>query len=305
MNSLSLYWILLLLYGLGTFLLAQQALDLVFDLLSGLGGLLQRRLQPAAVRRLKEFQQLSGVQPGAASVEARRKATLLGLLQWRPFWIAAAGIAALLLSDSLRSPLAGTVILVAGELYRSTYRSRRLQRLNEDAGNLIVQFSARFPITRSVAKTLKDAFTSLPGGEVRTAVEACLRRLQMNQAMTEVIQPLERLDYPALNRFAQLLASVQDTNQDVFVKTLDILKNEVEGRMELHRQARQSLTLVRSTARILQAVVVVAAVLSSTLPNWRSYFVQSTRNWLLYAGMLAVASLGSLYVEAELRQMEI
>jgi len=53
---------------------------------------------------------------------------------------------------------------------------------------------------------------------------------------------MQALGYPALNRFARLLGNVQDTNQDVFMKTLEILRKEVEGRMDLHRQARQSLT---------------------------------------------------------------
>jgi len=301
---MSLYWLLPPLFGLGIFLLAHQILDVVADLAVGLAGLLRRRLEPAAVRRLKEFQQLSGIR-SQDSAGGRRRATFLGMLQWRPFWIAAASVAAAVLWDPLYSPLAAGTIFVGGELYRSATRSKRTQRLNEDAGNLIVQFASRYPIARSVDKTLREACTTLPGGEVRSAVEGCLARLQMNQEMSQVTEPLERIGYPALTRFARLVTVVQDTNQDVFIKTLEVLKNEVEGRLSLHQQARQELTLVRGTTRSLQVVVVGAATISAVLPNWRIYFVQNAANWLLYFGMLAIVAVASLYVEAELRVLEI
>lgn len=56
--------------------------------------------------------------------------------------------------------------------------------------------------------------------------------------------------------------------------------------------------------RALQAVVVAAMTAASLLPNGRSYFVASSRNWMLFVGMLVVAALGSFYVEAELRLLE-
>jgi hypothetical protein len=300
---MSLYWIVPILVGIGVFLLAYQVLDAASDLVGGLVILVRRRFQPLAARRLRDLQVLSDSESQANI--SQRKATFLGLLQWRPAWMVAAILVALLLFDPLLSPLALTVILIGGELYRSTYRSKRMQKLNEDAGNLIVQFASRYPISRSVTRTLSDSLSALPGGEVRRAIEACLAGLRMNQDMKKVFEPLERLNYPALGRFAQLVTAVQDTNQDVFLATLDVMKGEVEGRLDLHRQARQSLTLVRGTTRVLQAVVLGAAAAASTLPNWRIYFVASAHNWLLYILMLAIVALASLYVEAELRQLEV
>ena len=197
------------------------------------------------------------------------------------------------------------MVLAGGELYRSAARSRRMQRLNEDAGNLIVQFTSRYPITRSLGKTLKDIASALPAGEVRSAVEDCLKRLQMNQKPGEALKVMKTLGHPAINRFARLLGNVQDTNQDVFMKTLEILRKEVEGRIDLHRQARQSLTLVRSTTRLLQGVALTAITAASLLPDWRYYFVASPQNWLLFLGMLAVVLLSSFYMEAEMRQLEV
>lgn len=297
------YWIVVTLFGLGLYLAARQFLDLVVDLLSGLAGLIRRRFRLGALRGLLELQRQAGVQPD----DNRKSANLLlySLAQWHPLWIAAAVLAAILLADAMRSPLAFGAILVGGELYRSASRSRRMQRLNEDAGNLIIQFASRYPLVRSLAKALRDASAALPGGEVRRAVEACLARLGMNQKVDEAMQPLRTLNHTVLNRFARLLAGAQDTNQDVFLDTLRILREDVESRLDLHRQARQSLTLVRGTTRVLQAVVVAAMAAVTTLPNWRYYFVSSPKNWLLFVSMLGVAALGSFYVEAELRQVEM
>ena len=295
----------IVLFGLGAFLLVQQVLEILSDLITGLAGLLLRRFRPVALRRLVEFQQKTD-----ASLEEKKNAiSLPGLLsslsRWQPFWIVLAALAALILIDPLRSPLAFALILTGGELYRSTFRSIRLQKMNEDASSLILQFASRYPMSRSLAKTLKDTSASLPGGEVRGAMEACLRHLQMNQKVSEAMKPVQRLGFPVLSRFGQVLASAQDTNHAIFMKTLEILRNEVEGSLDLHRQARQSLTLVRSTVRVLQVVAGLALAVASTLPNWRTYFLADSKNWMLFIGILAIAVLGSLYVEAEMRQMEV
>ncbi len=293
------------LFGLGLYLLVSQTLEILSDLLAGLAGYLHRRLRPVALRRLVELQQQTGMPMEEKKNAASPLFILSGLLRWQPFWVGAAALTALIFADSLRSPLAFALILTGGELYRATFWSIRLQKMNEDASNLILQFASRYPMSRSLVKTLKDTCASLPGGEVRRALEACLRRLQMNQKLPEAMKPLQLLGYPVLSRFGQVLSSAQDTNHDIFIKTLEILRNEVEGRLDLHRQARQSLTLVRGTVRVLQAVAGLALAIASTLPNWRTYFLASTKNWMLFVGMLGVAVLGSLYVEAEMRQMEV
>ena len=305
MNQPVYFWATVALFGLGLYLLLRQALEIIFDLLAGLAGYLERRFRPVALRRLEAFQQQTGM-----PVEEKDKATSLllilsGLSHWLPFWIVLAALAALILYDPLRSPLAFAVILTSGELYRSSFRSIRLQKMNEDASSLILQFASRYPLSRSLAKTLKATSASLPGGEVRRAMEACLRRLQMNQKVSEAMKPLQLLAFPVLSRFGQVLSSAQDTNHEIFMKTLEILRNEVEGRLDLHRQARQSLTLVRGTVRVLQVVAALALAVASTLPNWRPYFLAGAKNWMLFAGILGIAVLGSLYVEAEMRQMEV
>jgi hypothetical protein len=299
-------YISLALFGLGLYLLLQQTLDLVADLLGGLAGIFRRRFRPLALRRLMELQSQANAQySGKQAPKNKTVLTLAGLSLWRPFWIAAAIIAALLLADSLRSPLALALILAGGELFQSGARSQRLQRLNEDASNLIIQFSSRYPLTHSVTKALKDTYATLPDREVARALGGCLARLQMNQTNAEAMTPLQALKHQALGRFAVLLANVQDTNQDIFMKTLAVLRAEVEDRLDLRRQARQSLTLVRGTTRVLQVVFVTAALVACLLPNWRAYFVASPRNWFLFMGMVGLAALGSFYMEVEMRQLEV
>ena len=298
-------WIVTLLFGIGLYLLSRQAFEIAADLAAGLVGYLRRQFQPRAMRRLVAFQEQAGVQLEAKDQKSLSlRLILYGLSQLRLAWIALGVLAALIFADALLSPVALTVILVGGELYCAQVRSQHLRRLDEDAANLIVQFSSRYPISRSLIRTLGDSVSTLPGGAVRRATEKCLARLNMNQETNLAVQPLRDAGHVVLARFAGLLADVQDTNQEVFLDTLRLLQEEVESRMELHQQSRQSLTLVRSTTRVLQVVVVAAALAASLLPNWRFYFVENMKNWMLFVSMLGVAALGSFYVEAELRQLE-
>ena len=304
MTITALYWVILALFGIGLYLAAHLVLELAADLLGGIAGLVRRRLQPAAVQRLLALVQ-EEAHPAQKITRLTPRLALSGLTLWRPFWAAAGILAALLLSDSLFSPLALVVILVGGELYRSTFISRRTARLNEDAGNLIIQVVSRYPINRSLSKTLKDAADTLPDGEVRRAALEATARLGMNQASGEALQPLRAVRHPVLTRLAVLLSNVQDTNQDVLMRTLELLQEDVQSRLGLRQQARQSLTTLRGTVRILQGVVVAAMIVAGTLPAWRFYFTSSPKNWALFIVMLATATLGSLYVESEMRQLEV
>jgi len=308
LNSLSptlFYWIVTMLFALGVYLLSHQVFEIATDLVAGLVGYLRRQFQPTAIRRLIAFQEQAGLQQYAKEKKSLSlRLILYSLSQLRVVWIVLAVLVALIVADALLSPVALIVILVGGELFRAQAFSRRMARLNEDAANLIVQFGSRYPLTRSMTRTLRDAADTLPGGVVRQAVEQSVIRLNMNQNSVEAMKPLRAIAHPVIDRFTSLVADVQDTNQEVFMDTLRLLREDVESRLELRQQARQSLTLVRGTTRALQAVVVAAMTAASLLPNWRSYFVDNPRNWMLFVGMLVIAALGSFYVEAELRLLE-
>ncbi|MBU4353049.1 MAG: hypothetical protein KJ939_08285 [Nanoarchaeota archaeon] len=300
-------WTTVFLFGAGVYLLSRQALDLILDVSTGLIGYIRRQLQPRVMWRLltviQEDPTRQAVQKQGERISARL--LLYSLSRLRVAWIAVGVLAALLLSDAMLSPVALTAILVTGELYRAQLYHQRMGRLNEDVGNLVVQFQSRYPLNRSLVKTLQEAANVLPSGETRSAVESTLARLRMNMATAEAVKPLQSLPHPVMRQLAGLIAEVQDTNQDVFLETLRLLQEEVESKLDLRQQARQSLTLVRGTARILQIVLLAALVAACILPAWRHYFVSSAKNWLLLLSMLAVGALGSLYVEAELLQLEV
>ena len=206
------YWIVTILFALGVYLLSRQAFEIVADLAAGLVGYLRRRFQPRVMRRLIVFQEQAGVQPDEKEKKSLSlRLILYGLSQLRVAWIALGVLAALIFADALYSPVALTVILVGGELFRAQAFSRRMARLNEDAANLIVQFGSRYPLTRSMTRTLRDAADTLPGGVVRQAVEQCVIRLNMNQNSVEAMKPLRAIAHPVIDRFTSLVADVQDT----------------------------------------------------------------------------------------------
>ena len=192
MNMTTAPLILEALFGLGACLLAWQAFSLLADILTGLGRLLEHKLRPLALRRLAEFQELGG--KANDTPETSRRVVLTGMLLWQPFWFIAGVLAAAIMADQMRSPLAFALILTGGEVFRSTARSKRMQAMDEDASSLIVQFTSRFPISRSISKTLRNAAETLPARDVRMAVEACLARLALSKPLDESM--LEMGTYP-------------------------------------------------------------------------------------------------------------
>ncbi|MCG2739625.1 MAG: hypothetical protein L6300_05230, partial [Syntrophaceae bacterium] len=169
-------WTTVFLFGAGVYLLSRQALDLILDVSTGLIGYIRRQLQPRVMWRLltviQEDPTRQAVQKQGERISARL--LLYSLSRLRVAWIAVGVLAALLLSDAMLSPVALTAILVTGELYRAQLYHQRMGRLNEDVGNLVVQFQSRYPLNRSLVKTLQEAANVLPNGETRSAVESTL-----------------------------------------------------------------------------------------------------------------------------------
>ena len=180
MDISPIYWIGTLLFGLGLYLIFQEAFGFAAGLLVGFAGYLRRRFAPRTFQRLLKLQAQddSSQKQNQGGLSIRR--LLYGLGQLRITWLVLAVLAALILMDKMLSILALVVLLVGGELYRSQAFSRRAAKLNEDSGNLILQFESRYPVSRSLTKTLRDSAASLPGGGVREATEECIARLSMN-----------------------------------------------------------------------------------------------------------------------------
>ncbi len=299
--NLTLLWgLATLLAVIGLWLVSRVFLFAVSDLATGTAGYLRRRLRPVALEWLREIEKPAKrmTQRETGQMILRHLATTL----W--FWVALGALGALLLSDRMFSPVLFTISLVAGEIYRSSRQSKRLRRLNEDTGNLVLQFEARFPVLRSVLNTLDGASHTLPKSELRRAVDQTIERLKLQQMAGKALSPLEKLPNPVLRRFVVVIANAQETDPEVFQDTLSLLRREVESRLDLGNRVRQNLTTLRSTTRILQAVLAGAMLAVCILPTWRAYFVASSQHWLLLLVMLFVGALGSFYVEAEIRQLE-
>ena len=296
-------WLSLLLVGVGGYLVAWTGLDILLDLTRGLAGYVQRRLRPRMMRRIMDYQVSQETQPPQGEVFTTRNLFMLAI-ESRPLWIAAGVLLSLVVFDKIFSPLLLFLVPMSVELYRTQVHRRRRHRMDEDVSNLVIQVEARYPLSRSLSRTLKEALSTLPDGKVNQALTACIGKLDMNADIEDALEPLRNLKHPSLNRLTAALARAQDTQQEVFLDTLRMLREEVESRMELRRHARRSLTVVFITTRILQLVLVIASFVVGLHPAWRTYYTANPKNWLGMMIALFVATVGSIYVEMEMRQLE-
>ena len=296
------FWIATALAAVGITTLVSLGLQTLMDL--GLGGIgwLKHRFQPGAVYRLAGLQ----TEPEILATEAGQRSLDWRLFLFSPyFWAISSALAALLAFDPLLSPVLLVIVQVAGVLYRSQQRQQRLARLNRRTGDLILQFAARYPLVRSVGQALQAAHQQLPDGEVRQTTADVIRRIQLSQPVGRAVKTFEQLPVPSLQQFAVILAHAQQTTPVIFQDTLEMLRGDIEGRRELHNLSRQSLTLIRSTARVLQAVLAGALIFVSTASSWRMYFEDSLSHLLFFLAATGLGVLGSLYIESEIQLLEI
>ncbi len=297
-------WLSFLLAGIGSYLLAWTGLDILTDLGGGLIKYIHRQLKPRVMFRLIEYREEIG-EPTSMQDDLFTPKSLFTLaLESRPVWIVSGLCLAFIIHDVMLSPLLALLVPLMAEFYRTHVHRRRRRRMDEDASNLVMQVESRYPLNRSLDRTLTEAQATLPQGRVREALTVCIRKLDMNAEITAAFEPLKRLGHPTLDRLAGALARAQDTRQEIFLDTLRLLREEVESRMELRRQARRSLTVVFITTRVLQVVLVIAFLIVSLYPAWRTYYTGMPKNWIIMIVALTVAALGSVYVEMEMRQLE-
>jgi len=297
-------WLSLLLVGVSGYLLAWTGLEILADLIHGLNGYVQRRLRPRMIRRIVDFQVSHEHLPSSQEETLTTRNLFLLAVENRPLWIAVGLLLALAIHDEILSPLLLFLIPVSAELYRTQVHRHRRQKIDEDVSNLVIQVEARYPLNRSLSRTLKEGLAALPEGVVNQALMVCIGKLDMNADIADALEPLRNLAHPSLNRLTAALARAQDTRQEVFLDTLRLLREEVESRMQLRRHARRSLTVVFITTRVLQIVLVIASLVVGLFPAWRTYYTASPKNWLGMMVALFVATAGSIYVELEMRDLE-
>lgn len=297
-------WISVLLAGIGGYLLAWTGLDILVDLGRGLVSYIRRQLKPRLMFHLIEYREELGEASSTQDDLFTTKSLFALALESRPVWIVSGVGIAIIVHDVMLSPLLALLVPLMAEFYRTHVHRQRHRRMDEDASNLVMQVESRYPLNRSLVRTLTEALETLPQGRVREALTVCIRKLEMNADIDDVFEPLKRIGHPSLNRLAGTLDRAQDTRQEIFLDTLRLLREEVESRMELRRQARRSLTVVFITTRVLQVVLVIAFLIVSLFPAWRTYYTGVPRNWIIMIVALTVAALGSVYVEMEMRQLE-
>ena len=297
-------WLSLVLVGVGGYLATWTGLDILLDLTRGLAGYVQRRLRPRMMRRIMDYQVSQENQPSSQGEVFTPRNLFLLAIESRPLWIASGVLLSIVVFDKIFSPLLLFLVPMSVELYRTQVHRRRRHRMDEDVSNLVIQVEARYPLSRSSSRTLKEALSTLPDGKVNQALTACIGKLNMNADIEDALEPLRNLAHPSLNRLTAALAHAQDTRQEVFLDTLRMLREEVESRMKLRRHARRSLTVVFITTRILQLVLVIASFIVGLFPAWRTFYTASPKNWLGMMIALLVATVGSIYVEMEMRQLE-
>jgi len=301
MRSDIFFGIALILVAGGIALVLNQVFALFTDLAAGGLGLIRRKYRPVVIRNLTDLQIEAGVIEPQADVSFSLTAILSSLITQLWFWIAVGAIIAIILSDPLLSSVAFGISVVAGSLYRSQHHQERLRVLHQDASELVTQFASRYPLARSVVRALTETADSLPKGEIQRAVRGVVRSLQVNQPIQEAISALRSTPVPSLGQLGTLLTSVQQTSPEVFQDSLGMLRLDVEEHREFQNLSRQALTLTRSTARILQAVLAGTLIFASTVPNWRVYFLS---HLAFFWGAMLAGAVGSFYIETEIRQLE-
>lgn len=294
-------WPATILVGLGVWIFASRALVFLEDLAFGSLSLLRRLLRPRLSAWLNDFQ------GEPAPVDRRAAAPRLVLsrlldLSWA--WVLLSLCGAIFLHDPMLSPVILAGLIVVGEVIRSERRQRRLACLNEDAGRLIVQFESRYPLLRSISRSLEKSLESLPERELRWTLRRCLQEIRVGREFREALDGMRKLPVPSLGQLTVVLIGAQEASPEVFAESLQMLRRDVEDRSLLHNQVRQSLTLLRGTLRILQIVLFLALLAASCLPAWRYYFLSSPVNWIKLLLALLVGVVSSLYVEAEIRFLE-
>jgi len=292
-------WLATLLGVTGTFLLLRQVFSVSIDAGCGMYQWARRKMVPRGMAWLREIEKADALPDGAV-----RRAALMRLVEMPLMWGVLGMAAAVVIHDPMLSPAVLAVAVVFGDVWRTTRTSRRARRMDEDAGNLVLQFEARYPIVRSLTQALVDALDALPEGDVRTAVYSTLQRLRLSQPPEQAAAPLMHLPNPIAARFGLLLGSVQRAAPDVVQDALAQLRGDVDDRLALRNEIRRDLTTLRGTVRVLQGVLLAGLAVVCTVPTWRGYYTGDNGHWTVYLLMLVAAALGSLYVNAEIRQME-
>lgn len=175
-------------------------------------------------------------------------------------------------------------------------------RVNEDAEMAALQLRALMGVDRSLLNALQKV--ELPVGLLRRQMEQVTSRLRLHQPPDEAAVALKGLPGSITARLAALIAhsaSLTDDLQDALLLSLE----EEAHRQKLKRsRLHQTLSLVKGTIRLLQAVVAGAIGFVLLAPAWRDFFLMDIPHRTLLAVLVGGVSLASLYFEFEVYQLD-
>lgn len=250
-----------------------------------------RTFQTWANRRLREMGILQeNPNPGPAIVDWKRLSLLL-----------AAPLVAVRVKDVMLSPLVLAIGLAILAWIGFQQRQEEHARINEDAESVALQLRSLISVDPSLVNALTQA--QLPDGALQRALHQVVGRLRMHQPPEQAAKVLQRLPGSVTARLSALIAhSTQMTNavQDGLLLSLE---QEAHRQKLLRAKTRQTLSLVRGTIRLLQAVVAAAIGFVVLTPAWRDFFLQDIPHRMLLAVLICAAALGSLYFEYEVHQL--
>jgi hypothetical protein len=112
------------------------------------------------------------------------------------------------------------------------------------------------------------------------------------------------IPHPVARRFAGVLMRAGFASPDVFLDLLTQLRKDTESRRELQQRVRRDLTLESATITILQVVLVASLIAVTLIPSWRTYYIGSIGNRVVYLIMVGLGIVGTVIGENEVRYLE-
>jgi hypothetical protein len=290
-------------FGIGFFLFGRSLLLLLEDMIFGLWDWLFRSLRPGAHRlrdlaREARSPKLVQTQYGKNFITI----TILSIFRY-PFPILVALGLAIWVRDWMLSPIMVVVGAVISSALFSRISRRFYNQLTDELEMLILQFVSRYPLRNSVATALGEAAEQLPNGLLREAAGSTATRLKL-QDSGNPYRDLIAVPHPVARRFAGVLMRAGFAAPEVFIDLLDQLRKDTESRRELQQRVRRDLTLESATITILQVVLVASLIAVVLIPSWRTYYVGTVGNRMVYLLLVALGIIGTVIGENEVRYLE-
>lgn len=221
-----------------------------------------------------------------------------------PVAVGAAGaIGAVLARDALLSPAILGIALVAAWTLRLRRRGREMRVALDSVQALVEAFQSSFAVHRSAFRPLEETVPYLPAGEVRSAVERAIARYHLNRPLVECWLALRALRNAYLDEFTFILERIQTADMALTSGMLAKLATRLARQRARTNRARVTTARLRGTVRVLQGALAAAVGTSLTFDLWRSYWLASLSNRVLFVILVACGLAMSGYFEQRIQAL--